>query len=128
MTAANELLAQINTAVTAGDPYQFAGGLQTVLKTCRNWAAEGDWAAFRPLADALDDLLEERSPQTADETALAALITLARQVCVVLALMGDAGGERDTGFFRASMTHARRLDAMTEGRLQLVALVDMVSG
>lgn len=128
MTAAAELLAQLNTALTESDPYQFAGGLQTVIKTCRNWAAGGNWAAFRPLADALDDLLEERSPQAADDAALSALIVLARQACVVLALLGDAGGKRDTGYFRASMAHARRLDAMTEGKLHLVELVDMVDG
>ena len=128
MTAATELLARLNAAVTEGDPYQFAGELQTVINTCRNWAAAENWAAFRPLADALDDLLEERSQQAASDAALFALVTLARQVCVVLALLGDAGGERDTGYFRASMAHARRLDAMTEGKLRLVELVDMAGG
>ncbi len=127
MAASSELLTQINTAVTGGDPYQFAGSLQAVIDTCRTWAAAENWAAFRPLADTLDDLLADRAPAAGD-TPLATLITLARQVCVVLALMGDANGERDSGYFRASMAHARRLDAMTEGKLQLVELVDMVSG
>ena len=128
MTALSELLDQISTAVTDGDPYRFAGSLQTIINNSRTWAAEENWAAFRPLADALDDLLEARAPQAANLAALSTLITLARQVCVVLALMGDANGQRDTGFFRASLAHARRLDAMTEGKLQLVELVNMVSG
>jgi hypothetical protein len=116
----------MKAALVEGNPYLLAAGLQNMVNSGRTWAAEGNWSFFRPLADTVDDLLAARAQDMADDTALSTLITLARQVCAVLALLGDAGGIRDTGYFRASLAHARRLDAMTDNRLHLVDLVELV--
>lgn len=120
------LVVEMKAALVEGNPYLLAAGLQNMVNSGHTWAAEGNWSFFRPLADTVDDLLAARAPDMADDTALSTLITLARQVCAVLALLGDAGGIRDTGYFRASLAHARRLDAMTDNRLRLVDLVELV--
>ena len=57
---------------------------------------------------------------------IAVLATLAQQVFAVLAIMGGSGGTRDSGYYRAPLAHAERLDAMTDGVLRLVDLVNLI--
>ncbi len=121
-----KFLARITTELDEQSPYGLAASLQTMLETASSWAGAGRWASLRPLADAVDDLLAAYEPSLAGNEAVTGLVTLTRQVCMILALMGDSEGVRDSGYFRASMVHARRLDAMTEGRLNLVSLVDVI--
>lgn len=126
MSDQKELVENYASALGERDPYGLARSLQASLNLYRTWAAEEKWSLFRPLADAIDDLLAAGEPALADDEILARLITLSRQVCVILALMGDANGRRDNGFFRASLAHASRLDAMTDNKLQLVELVNLI--
>jgi hypothetical protein len=53
---------------------------------------------------------------------------LAQQTAAVLALVGGSDGEQDSGYYRAALAHAERLDAMTEGVLRLVELVERIGG
>jgi hypothetical protein len=124
-----QLIIDLSNALAARAPQRVADTLQTILGVCRSRAIEEDWAAIRPLADAADDLLAAQSyPADESESALAALTSLGQQLCLILALVGDSNGVRDSGYFRASMAHAERLDAATGGNLRLVELVELIRG
>lgn len=124
-------------------PWAAAAGLKAVLRQARRWAAGGDLHLLRPLADELDAAVEQldqtwprsnEDPATSSEAEqpsteiehLQSLAMLTRQVCVVLACLGDSQGVRDSGYWQAATAHAERLDAMTEHALDLVGLVNLV--
>ena len=56
----------------------------------------------------------------------ATLAVLAQQVFAVLAIMGGSDGRRDSGYYRAPLAHAERLDAMTDSVFRLVDLVKLI--
>jgi len=107
------------------DPKSAAGALRTLVDAARMRAAEDDFAPLRTLADRTETAVDAvRRFEMADEQ-LAALALLAQQTCVVLACLGDSQGVRDSGYYRAALAHAERLDTMTQGALQLVDLVNL---
>ena len=108
-------------------PQAAADALKAIIATARSRAARGDFAAILSLADRADDAVEQVKAQTGlPDERLDSLAMLAQQTFAVLALVGGSGGERDSGYYRAALAHAERLDAMTEGALRLVELVERI--
>lgn len=123
----DEDLAQQLAAGLRAHPQAAAQALKAIVEEARGRAVGGDFLLIRGLADRADDAVEQVKVETglADER-LAALATLAQQVCAVLAIMGGSDGRRDSGYYRAPLAHAQRLDAMTDGVLRLVDLVNLI--
>ena len=108
-------------------PQAAADALKAIVATARVRAAHGDFASILNLADRADDAVEQVKAQTGlPDERLDSLAMLAQQTAAVLALVGGSGGERDSGYYRAALAHAERLDAMTEGALSLVELVERI--
>ena len=108
-------------------PQAAADALKAIVEEARRQAICGHFPPIRLLADRADDAVEQVKRETGlPDQRLATLATLAQQTFAVLALVGDSGGERDSGYYRAALAHARRLDAMTQGTLHLVDLVQQI--
>jgi propanediol dehydratase large subunit len=116
-------------------PRAAADALKAIVEEARRRAEAGDFLSIRALADRADDAVEQVKAEAGlhrpagwhgSDKRLATLAMLAQQVFAVLAIMGGSDGERDSGYYRASLAHAQRLDAMTEGTLCLVELVNLV--
>ena len=123
----DEALAEKLAAGLRMGPQAAADALKAIVATARGRAAHGDFASIRSLADRADDAVERVKAQTSlPDERLDSLAMLAQQTFAVLALVGGSGGERDSGYYRASLAHAERLDAMTEGALRLVELVELI--
>ena len=81
----------------------------------------------RDLADRADDAVESAKVGIDDSDGrTATLAILAQQVFAVLSIMGGSDGRRDSGFYRAPLAHAERLDAMTDCVFRLVDLVKLI--
>jgi hypothetical protein len=123
----DEALAEDLAAGLRTGPQAAADALKAIVATARGWAARGDFAAILSLADRADDAVERVKTRTGlPDERLDSLAMLAQQTFAVLALVGGSGGERDSGYYRASLVHAERLDAMTGGVLRLVELVEHI--
>ena len=123
----DEALAEDLAAGLRTGPQAAADALKAIIATARSRAARGDFAAILSLADRADDAVEQVKAQTGlPDERLDSLAMLAQQTFAVLALVGGSGGERDSGYYRASLAHAERLDAMTESALRLVELVERI--
>jgi hypothetical protein len=108
-------------------PQMAADVLKAIVEEARRRAAAGDFPLVRELADRADDAVEMvRAENGLPDERLAALATLGQQVFAVLAIMGGSDGGRDSGYYRAPLAHAERLDAMTDGALRLVDLVNLI--
>ncbi len=108
-------------------PQAAADALKAIVTTARGRAAHGDFASILSLADRADDAVERVKAQAGlPEERLDILAMLAQQTFAVLALVGGSSGERDSGYYRASLAHAERLDAMTGSALRLVELVERI--
>jgi hypothetical protein len=123
----DEVLAQELAAGLRAHPQVAACALKAIVEEARRRAAAGHFHLIRGLADRADDAVEQVKAETgpADER-LAALATLAQQIFAALAIMGGSDGSRDSGAYRAPLAHAQRLDAMTNGTLRLVDLVNLI--
>ena len=123
----NEALAEQLAAGFCTHPQMAADALKAIVEEARRRAAAGDFQLVGELADRADDAVEVVRAETGlPDERLAALATLAQQVFAVLAIMGGSDGERDSGYYRAPLAHAERLDAMTDGVLRLVDLVNLI--
>jgi hypothetical protein len=110
-------------------PQAAANALKAIVEEARCRATAGDFLSIRDLADRSDDAVERVKAQTGlPDEHLASLATLCQQVFAVLAIMGNSDGRRDSGYYRAPLAHAERLDAMTDGVLRLVNLVNLIGG
>jgi hypothetical protein len=110
-------------------PQAAANALKAIVEEARGRAAAGDFLSIRDLADRADDVVEEMKAETGlPDEHMASLAMLAQQVFAVLAIMGGSDGKRDSGYYRAPLAHAERLDAMTDGVLRLVDLVNLIGG
>ncbi len=113
-------------------PQAAADALKAIVATARDRVARGahrDFAFILSLADRADDAVERVKAQTGlPDERLDSLAMLAQQIAAILALVGGSDGERDSGYYRAALAHAERLDAMTEGVLRLVELVERIGG
>jgi hypothetical protein len=108
-------------------PQAAAHALKAIVEEARCRAAAGDFFLIRDLADRADDAVEEVKAETGlPDERLAALAGLARQIFAVLAIMGGSDGRRDSGYYRAPLAHAERLDAMTDSVFRLVDLVNLI--
>ena len=108
-------------------PQAAADALKAIVAAARGRATHGDFASILSLADRADDAVERVKAQTGlPDERLDSLAMLAQQTFAVLALVGSSGGERDSGYYRAALAHAERLDAMTGGALRLVELVERI--
>lgn len=108
-------------------PQAAANALKAIVEEARRRAKVGEFSAIRSLADQADDAVENLKAETEfEEESLAVLAGLAQQVLAVLAIMGGSDGRRDSGYYRAPLAHAERLDAMTDGVLRLVELVNLI--
>lgn len=108
-------------------PHAAASALKAIVEEARCRAGAGDYPSIRAMADRADDVVEQAKAETGlPDERLATLAMLAQQVFAVLAILGSSDGERDSGYYRASLAHAKRLDAMTDGALRLVELVKLV--
>jgi hypothetical protein len=126
-TPEDEALAEALAAGLRIGPQAAADALKAIVAAARGRAAHGDLASILSLADRADDAVEQVKAQTGlPDEQLDSLAMLAQQTFAVLALAGSSGGERDSGYYRASLAHAERLDAMTEGVLRLVELVERI--
>jgi hypothetical protein len=122
------LAEQLATGLRTG-PQVAADALKAIVETARYRAARSDFPSIRALADRADEVVEQVKARTGlPDERLASLAMLAQQTFAVLALGGDSGGERDSGYYRAALAHAERLDAMTGGALRLVELVNLIGG
>jgi hypothetical protein len=106
-------------------PQAATHAFKRLLQAAHRQAAEGDFAPLRVLADRTEAAVEALGRPDATDDPLAALAQLVQQTCVVLAYLGDSEGVRDSGYFRAALAHAERLDVMTQGTLHLVDLVNL---
>jgi hypothetical protein len=108
-------------------PRTAADALKGIVEEARCRAAAGDFLLIRDLADRADEAVDEAKVKNrvSDENT-ATLAVLAQQVFAVLAIMGSSDGRRDSGYYRAPLAHAERLDALTEGALRLVDLVNLI--
>jgi hypothetical protein len=121
------MLAEGLAAGLRSDPQAAATALKSIVEEARRRAAGGDFSLIRSLADGADDAVERVRAETGLlDGRLAALATLAQQAFAVLAIMGGSDGRRDNGYYRAPLAHAQRLDAMTDGALRLVELVNLI--
>lgn len=108
-------------------PRAAANALKAIVEEARCRAAAGDFLLIRDLADRADEAVEEvKSKNCVSDEHTATLAILAQQVFAVLAIMGGSDGRRDSGYYRAPLAHAERLDAMTGGVLHLVDLVNLI--
>ena len=122
------LVEQLAAGLSPG-PQMAADALKTIVEEARFRAAGGDFLSVRDLADRSDDAVERVKAQTGlPDEHMASLARLAQQVFAVLAIMGDSDGRCDCGYYRAPLAHAERLDAMTDGVLRLVDLVNLIEG
>jgi hypothetical protein len=108
-------------------PQAAANALRSIVEEARCRAAAADFLSIRRLADHVDDAVEDwRATCHVSDERLVALATLAQQVFAILAIMGGSDGQRDSGYYRGPLAHAERLDAMTDGALRLVDLVNLI--
>ena len=122
----NTLVEQLETGLRT-HPQAAANALKVIVEEARCGAAAGDFLFIQRLADRVDDAVEKvRAEVGLPDERLEALATLAQQVFAVLAVMDGSDGRRDSGYYRAPLAHAERLDAMTEGALRLVDLVNLI--
>jgi hypothetical protein len=123
----DEALAEALAAGLRTCPQAAADALKGIVAAARDRVVHGDFAFILSLADRADDAVEQVKAQTGlSDERLESLAMLAQQTFAVLALVGGSDGERDSGYYRAALAHAERLDAMTEGALQLVELVERI--
>ena len=110
-------------------PQAAANALKAIVEEARCRAAAGDFRSIRDLADRADNAVEAVKAETGiPDEHMASLAMLAQQVFAVLAIMGGSDGRRDSGYYRAPLAHAERLDAMTDGVLRIVDLVNLIGG
>lgn len=110
-------------------PQAAANALKVIVEEARCRAAAGDFLLVGHLADRADDAVEAVKAETGlPDERLAALAELAQQILAVLAIMGGSDGRRDSGYYRAPLAHAERLDVMTDGVFHLVDLVNLIGG
>ena len=122
-----ERLAEQLAGALAQDPEGAAWALHAIVCEACQLAGRGDFALVLALADRCDDAIQRARTATGlPQEPLSNLAMLAHEVCAVLALVGSSHGRRDSGYYQASLAHAQRLDAMTEGALRLVELVNAV--
>jgi hypothetical protein len=115
------------TAGLSTSPQASGSALKAIVEEARRRAAHGDFSSIRHLADQADDAVEQVKREIGfQDERLAKLATLAQQTFAVLAIVGGSDGQRDSGYFRASLAHAERLDAMTDGALGLADLVNLI--
>jgi hypothetical protein len=108
-------------------PQAAANALRAIIEEARCRAAAGDFLSIQRLADRADDAVEDwKATHNISDEPLATLATLAQQVFAMLAIMGGSDGQRDSGYYRGPLAHAQRLDAMTDGTLRLVDLVNLI--
>jgi hypothetical protein len=125
----DEVLAEQLAAGLRTHPQAAADALKAIVEEARCRAAAGDFLSVRDLADCSDDAMERVKAQTGlPDEQMASLARLAQQVFAVLAIMGNSDGRRNSGYYRAPLAHAERLDAMTDGVLRLVDLVNLIEG
>ena len=123
----DEALAENLAAGLRTGPQAAADALKAIVAAARGRATHGDFASILNLADRADDVVERVKAQTGlPDERLDSLAMLAQQTFAVLALVGSSGGERDSGYYRAALAHAERLNTMTEGALRLVELVERI--
>ena len=123
----DEALAENLAAGLRTGPQAAADALKAIVAAARGRIALGDFAFILSLADRADDAVERVKAQTGlPDERLDSLAMLAQQTFAVLALVGGSDGERDSGYYRAALAHAERLDAMTGGALRLVELVERI--
>jgi hypothetical protein len=110
-------------------PQAAADALKAIVEEARRRATAGDFASIQDLADRADRAVEKvRTDKGLSDEHLATLSMLTHQVLALLAIMGGSDGRRDSGYYRAPLAHAERLDAMTEGAFRLVDLVNLIEG
>jgi len=125
----DEILVKQLAAGLRAHPQMAANALKAIVEEARCRAAAGDFPFIRDLADRADDAVEEVKVETGlPDECLAGLAELAQQVLAMLAILGGSDGRRDSGYYRAPLAHAERLDAMTDGVLRLVELVNLIGG
>jgi hypothetical protein len=125
----DEVLVEQLTAGFYTHPQAAANALKAIVEEARCRAANGDFRSIRDLADRADNAVERvRAETDMPDEHMASLAMLAHQVFAVLAIMGGSDGRRDSGTYRAPLAHAERLDAMTDGVLRIVDLVNLIGG
>jgi len=125
----DEVLAEQLAAGFRVHPQLAANALKAIIEEARCRAAAGDLRSIRDLADRADAAIEGVKAETGlPDEQLASLAVLTQQVFAILAIMGGSDGRRDSGYYRAPLAHAERLDAMTDGVLRLVDLVNLIDG
>jgi hypothetical protein len=125
MTEDMSMLGDQLAAALRTHPQAAANALKALVQAARCRAAEDDFAPLRTLADRADAAVDAARKLDITDEQLDALAVLAQQTCVVLACLGNSQGVRDSGYYRAALAHAERLDAMTQETLHLVELVSL---
>jgi hypothetical protein len=123
----DEVLVRQLVAGLQTHPQAAADALKAIVEEARCRAAADDFFLVRHLADRADDAVERVKGEIDDlDEHTATLAVLAQQVFAVLAIMGGSDGRRDSGYYRAPLAHAERLDAMTDSVFRLVDLVKLI--
>ena len=123
----DEMLAERLAAGLRTHPQPAADALKSIVEEAHCRAAAGDYSSIRDLADRADEAVEQvRAEAGLPDERLATLAMLSQQIFAVLAIMGGSDGRRNSGYYRAPLAHAKRLDAMTDGVFRLVDLVNLI--
>lgn len=123
----DEVLAEQLAAGLRTHPQPAADALHSIVGEARRRAASGDFFLIRDLADRADQAVEQVRAETGfPDERLAMLAALSQQIFAVLAIMGGSDGRRNSGYYRAPLAHAERLDVMTDGVFRLTDLVNLI--
>lgn len=122
-----EIAIEIAAAITAQAPQQLAQIIKSIIDRAQHKINQGDWAGLQNLGAATDAAFQHaRDENLLTEPPLALLADMGQQMLVVLTFAAQSQGNSQTGYYRAALTHARRLDAMTQGQLGLELLVESI--
>ncbi len=114
-------------AIAAGDPILIARCTKDVVETARQLVGNGQWFEIEEISTAVDTVLATaRANGNLPTNKLKLLADLTQQTLAVLQFLAHTHGDRRTGQFIAARTQAKRLDKMTNNRLQLVSLVELL--
>lgn len=116
-----------STAISNRNPQQLAHGIRRVLAVGETYIIENRWELLDTLCIATDNIVANaRKEGLLAEDALLRLADLAQQIIAVLQFVAHARGDRRTGNFITAQRQAKRLDTMTGGQFQLLALTELV--
>ena len=118
---------ELTSAITGRDPKCLAAAIKNLADEGKQLIKAEDWSALAELTTSADTALQNaRSKGELAAGNLTLLADMAQQMLAVFSFAAQSNGDPQTGYFRAALTHARRLDTMTGGQFRLEAIVNQI--